>query len=362
MSDATSPPGAALDDRAAIELLEALVRHYTPSTHEAPAVECLVAWMARRRYEACVDAAGNAVGNLGEGEKHLLLLGHIDTVPGEIPVRREGGALYGRGSVDAKGPLAAFVMAAARVGALPGLRVTVVGAVEEECAISKGAYHVVRAYPPANWVVIGEPSGWQRITLGYKGRLLVDYALEQSMAHTAGQQRGVCEQAVDYWLRVAAWAEGYNRDKDGAFATLDPSLREIRSDCDGLAERVTMTIGLRLPLGLDVPALEAQLAGWAGEARVTTRGHELPFRAEKRNPLTSAFLAAIRAGGGHAAFVTKTGTSDMNVIGPRWERPIVAYGPGDSSLDHTPNEHLALDEYLASIRVLERVIARLAQV
>ena len=40
-----------------------------------------------------------------------MLLGHIDTVPGRVPVRREGGRLYGRGAVDAKGPLACFVAA-----------------------------------------------------------------------------------------------------------------------------------------------------------------------------------------------------------------------------------------------------------
>ena len=51
----------------------------------------------------------------------------------------------------------------------------------------------------------------------------------------------------------------------------------------------------------------------------------------------------------------------MNVIGPRWKRPIVAYGPGDSSLDHTPEEHLDLEEYLAAIRVLERVLERLGK-
>jgi LysW-gamma-L-lysine carboxypeptidase len=60
--------------------------------------------------------------------------------PGEIAVRREGDLLYGRGAVDAKGPMAAFVVAAARAGTLPNLRVAVIGAVEEEAASSKGAY------------------------------------------------------------------------------------------------------------------------------------------------------------------------------------------------------------------------------
>ena len=101
------------------------------------------------------------------------------------------------------------------------------------------------------------------------------------------------------------------------------------------------------------------MEAWRGAAQLATHAYEEPFRADKSNPLTSAFLASIRAEGGNPAFVTKTGTSDMNVVGPRWRCPIVAYGPGDSSLDHTPDEHIDLDEYLASIRVLERVLRRL---
>ncbi len=49
----------------------------------------------------------------------------------------------------------------------------------------------------------------------------------------------------------------------------------------------------------------------------------------------------------------------MNIVAPIWDCPIVAYGPGDSSLDHTPEEHLDLDEYLRAIDVLADVLSRL---
>ena len=39
----------------------------------------------------------------------------------------------------------------------------------------------------------------------------------------------------------------------------------------------------------------------------------------------------------------------MNVVGPVWQCPILAYGPGDSSLDHTPHEQIELPEYLSKI-------------
>ncbi len=46
----------------------------------------------------------------------------------------------------------------------------------------------------------------------------------------------------------------------------------------------------------------------------------------------------------------------MNVVGPVWNCPILAYGPGDSSLDHTPDEHLDLAEFRQAIAVLARVL------
>ncbi len=356
-----SVPNHGPSDEQAIAFLTELVSIYSPSGQEKDAARFLVEAMGRFGLQAHIDSVGNAVGQLGDGQREIVLLGHIDTVPGNIPVRREGDLLYGRGTVDAKGPFAAFVIAAARVAAnpLPDLKVTLIGAVEEEAATSAGAYYAVERYSPA-YCIIGEPSSWHRITLGYKGRLLIDYELERSMSHTAGQERSASEQAVDFWLRLARWAEEYNQDKEQRFDSLDPSLRAINSVADGFQEQLKMALGLRLPLGLDVDALKSEIETWRGNARLSSYGYEQPFRADKRNPLTSAFLAAIRAEGGRAAFVTKTGTSDMNVVGPAWGCPIVAYGPGDSTLDHTPEEHIDVTEYLQSIRVLTDVLSRLA--
>ncbi|RPJ18042.1 MAG: M20/M25/M40 family metallo-hydrolase, partial [Chloroflexi bacterium] len=134
------------------ETLTGLVSQYSPSGQERGAVEWLVGRMQSLHYdEAFIDEAGNAVGVMGSGPKQVVLLGHIDTVPGEIPVRRDGIApyeiLHGRGSVDAKGPLACFTDAVAQVGALDGWQFIVIGAVEEE-RDSEGARHVVTKYKP----------------------------------------------------------------------------------------------------------------------------------------------------------------------------------------------------------------------
>lgn len=339
------------------QLLTGLLERYSPSRDEAGAVTYLVEWMERLGYSASIDAAGNAVGELGSGREAMLLLGHIDTVPGYIPVRREGRQIYGRGSVDAKGPLACFTVAAANAVARADARFIVVGAVEEEAATSKGARYLLAHRSPPSAVIIGEPSGWDHVTVGYKGRLLVDYELAQPVGHTAGPAQSVCESAVAFWQRIARYAEEHNRGQDRMFEQLLSSLRSMNTESDGFTERVNATIGFRLPPEIDVNVLQQRLAAWAGEATVQFRGREEAYRAPRTTPLARAFVRAIHGEGGTARFQLKSGTSDMNVVGPAWQCPIVAYGPGDAALDHTPDEHLDLDEYQRAIRVLTSVLA-----
>lgn len=341
-----------------IRLLEEIVSIYSPSTQEARAVDYLVREMRALGFDAYCDEAGSAVGILGDGPRTIVLLGHIDTVHGFIPPRRQGNLLYGRGTVDAKGPLATFVMAAAQAGVIPGWRVVVIGAVEEESATSKGARYAATQFAPEA-CVIGEPSGWDRVTLGYKGRLLIHYRLSQPIAHTAAQTRGACEVAIAFWQRVAAFAGKFNRDKPAMFDQVDPSLRQINSVDDGFYETVTALLGIRVPPGLEIDRLKAVFQGMADGAEIGFSSEGPAFRAEKNSPLVRAFLKGIRIQGGQPAFKVKTGTSDMNVVGPIWNCPILAYGPGDSALDHTPDEHLNLNEYLGAIAVLSTVLESL---
>jgi len=338
-----------------IALLTRMVEIPSLSGEESGLADFLVETMRRLNFQAHVDDAGNAVGILGDGPTELVLLGHMDTVPGAIPVRIVDGRLYGRGSVDAKGALAAFIMAASEVGALPGKRIVVVGATEEEAASSRGARHVARTMAPA-CCVIGEPSATRAVTLGYKGRLVFAYRAEVGASHSASPDENVIETAVAFWNRVRRWAEVENAGKK-MFDALDPVLREIHSGNDGLTESVQLRASIRIPLGQTPEAVQARIEGLApADARLRFWGGDLPYRAEKNTRLVRAFLAAIRAEELDPVFKVKSGTSDMNVVGPVWNCPIVAYGPGDSSLDHTPNEHIDLAEYRQAIRILARVL------
>ncbi|MGA9349678.1 MAG: [LysW]-lysine hydrolase [Anaerolineae bacterium] len=337
-----------------LTFLREMLEIYSPSGEEGEMAAYLVTQMRALGFRAYQDAVGNAIGVLGEGEREIVLLGHMDTVEGFVPIRLQDGRLYGRGAVDAKGPLATFVLAAARVGPLPDKRIVVVGAVEEEAA-SKGARYLLGSFSPQA-VVIGEPSGWQHVTLGYKGRLLVTYRLAAPTRHSTAQGPSASERAVEFWNRLTDYAHQFNQGERFRFRTLDPALRRITTYNGGFEEEVTMNMTLRIPFGLNVPALKEHMREWAGEAAVGFSGEDAPYKESKNNPLVRAFLRAIRTEGGHPTFKLKLGTSDMNTVGPVWDCPIVAYGPGDSSLDHTPDEHLHVQEFYQAIEVMEEVI------
>ena len=342
------------------------------SGQEAALAGYLVEQAQRMGLQAYVDEAGNFIASTGpldelnETAHPVVLLGHMDTVRGYIPVRLQDGVLYGRGAVDAKGPLAAFVCAAARLTASENVQrpIVVIGAVEEEAATSRGARAVVERYRP-HACIIGEPSSSRAVTIGYKGRLLVEYCLTRPGHHSAGPQQNSGEVAVAFWNRARDHAAAWNHQHatGSAFASLLPSLRTINSTQNGLEEQTQMLIGYRLPPGYDIDALRSQLAQWAEEdgALLSFTGEEAAFQSSRATPLARAFIAALRATTGEQpAFKHKTGTSDMNVVGPVWGQNIVAYGPGDARLDHTPHEHIHIAEYAHAIDVLELVLRELA--
>jgi LysW-gamma-L-lysine carboxypeptidase len=90
-------------------------------------------------------------------------------------------------------------------------------------------------------------------------------------------------------------------------------------------------------------------------------GEEPAFTTTRTTGVARAFIKAVCATGGRPVFKHKTGTSDMNVVGPAWGGNIVAYGPGDSNLDHSPDEHIRVAEYTRAIAVLEQVLKELTR-
>ena len=349
------------------ETLIGLVSQYSPSGQERGAVEWLVARMKSLGYDnAFIDDAGNAVGVMGKGPKQVILLGHIDTVPGEIKVVRDGISLYGRGSVDAKGPLASFTDAVAKVGAKDGWQFVVIGAVEEE-RNSEGARFVVNQYKP-DFAIIGEPNQWDRMSLGYKGSAWANVTVRRGQVHTASGEETAAEAAVELWLKIKTFVDSFNTDKSKVFDKLLLTLRGMESDSNDFEQWAKLKIGVRLPVEISPEDWYRKLeeiisdSHLQGDCHLERVGFPVPaWKCEKNSPLVRSFLSGIRSQGGEPRFVYKTGTADLNIVAPVWQCPALVYGPGDSALDHTPNEHIDLTDYQKAVDVLAAAMAKLVE-
>jgi LysW-gamma-L-lysine carboxypeptidase len=349
------------DDGYAVELLTRMLRTPSLCGEEDAVAALLVDTMTALGFDACRDGAGNVVGTLRpahaiETAGEVVILGHMDTVPGSIPVEQRDAALYGRGAVDAKGPLATAIVAAARAAQCARWDLTVIGAVQEE-GPSVGARFLTQR-PAPDYLVIAEPSGWDAVVLGYKGSMRFTLDVAVPGGHSAGPLPSACEVAVTFWNDLVAWCAGQGEgEEDGSvFFQLTPSLLAMSSANSGIEDVALLQIGLRLPPGLEPNALQPDIEALLPSGDFSFNCGDPAVRSDKRNPLVASFLRSIRSEGGNPRFKVKTGTSDMNVVGPTWGCSMVAYGPGDSSLDHTPEEHVDIDQYLRGIRVLTRVL------
>jgi LysW-gamma-L-lysine carboxypeptidase len=354
------------------ELLEKLVGIPSVTGEERACAEQLKSFFEGHDREVWIDEVGNVRAPADDG---VLLTSHIDTVPGDIPVRVEqlptsdarwgGGSdppgdrtdvLWGRGSVDAKGPLASMAVAAVRTGA------SFLGVVGEEVD-SRGSRFVVEDRESAPDAVInGEPSGWDGITLGYRGLVAGTYVATSESGHSSRPENNAIQDAIQWWANVEEefahdeWQPVFERvtakpiDIDGGLST------------DGLSVEATMDVQLRVPPSMSTEEVIEITDGYLDVAdRVNWDDRVEPVMESPRTEVARAFRVAVRQQDGDPRLLRKTGTSDMNVFAQYWDCPMVTYGPGDSDLDHAPNEHLVLDEYDKAVAVLETATERLLE-
>jgi LysW-gamma-L-lysine carboxypeptidase len=309
------------------------------------------------------DEAGNVIGDIGAGAAEdcadpggggpvIMLLSHLDTVGPVLPTRRDAARLYGRGAVDAKGPLAAMICAAAQRPRFAGT-IRVAGAVEEE-RLSRGGHHIAATLPQPDALIIGEPGGWDRVVLGYKGKVDLEYTVERPAGHSTKPVPKASELTVGFWHQVLD-ALGPDRDH-AAFARPAATLRAVSGDLvSGRAE-----VDCRIPPGFDVEDFMSRLRASVTDGEVKLIRAIPAVRVERADPVAACLSAAVRSAGGSPRPTLKTGTSDMNTVSAAWSVPMAGYGPGNSTLDHSEDEHIEIAEFRRAITVLGTALDQLA--
>jgi putative selenium metabolism hydrolase len=189
--------------------------------------------------DVVIDVHGNLIGRVGpEGAKTLVVDGHIDTVPvytagawQHDPFGADivGGRLYGRGSVDMKAAIAAFIHAGGELkrsgGRLAGCVLLVVSIAEE---MREGATLAESfAGRLADWCIIGEPTGLS-VAHAQRGRARIEVEVWGRSVHAAASSSGT--NAVELMAEVLRRTKEVRSPNHPSLGGRDINMIDIRSE------------------------------------------------------------------------------------------------------------------------------------
>lgn len=351
-----------------IRLLVEALKIYSPTAEESEFASFLAKNMDRLGYSKVrIDKAGNAVGEIGSGKKRLLLCGHMDTVPGKLPVRKTTDSVYGRGAADAKSPLCALLLAGADA-ADSGIRVTFAGVTQEE-GEGAGIEQLMRSGTKFDYAIFGEPSGAERITVGYRGRVGLHVTVNTEGGHAGSPWAH--RSAFDEFISMLSRLKEYERTKEvkgDHFRSLSisPTLVRAGSFHNVIPSLCQATLDLRLPPSVSSSKAVTEIRSIAEQSaegvqvRVKpgepTEAYEADTGSNLVRALQRAILLRLKT---KPTLVRKTGTGDMNTFAHRNRTECVTYGPGFSKTSHTDDEMVRKEDYLNSIEVLKEAINQL---
>lgn len=340
----------------AVSLLQDLVRIPSESGKEEAVVGRLAEEMSALGLRPEVSGR-NVTALLDGGEGPLLLLNsHTDTVPvgqgwsrDPLAASIEDGRLYGRGSNDAKGCVAAMLrgaVAAFRAQAPKG-RVLLAFSCEEE-VLGQGLEKLLPTLPRPDAAVVGEPTGLSP-AVAQKGLLLLEVLAAGRSAHAAwGGGVNAVEAAARDVLALAKLSV------PGEHPALGKTSLHVTQISGGQRHNVIpdsckLVVDIRT-----VPSVPPEdiiaLVKRSVEGQVSVRSNRLgSVETDPAHPIVKAALAANPTG---RAYGSPTLSDWVFLKGI----PTVKAGPGDSTRSHTPDEYLETAELEAGVTFYEKLI------
>ncbi len=328
-----------------IRLTRELVEIESTTYHEGAVGTYLANLLTRREWsvekmpvpqpaDGSDDERWNVYGGPKDITPQLVFSTHMDTVPPYIPFREDDGFLYGRGVCDAKGIIAAQIVAAEALRA-EGLPVAVLFVSGEE-RDSAGAKVANKAAKGSRFLINGEPTD-NRLGIATKGALRCSFKATGKMAHSAYPELG--DSAIHKLVKV-----------------MDRIL-QLELPVDEFAGDTTLNIGMIQ--GGHAPNVISDKA--EAQVLVRTVGPSEPVRAAIREAaaglvdvdftLDLAFVR-LKAVEGLPTMVAKFATDIPELT--NWGQPLLL-GPGSIHVAHTPHERLAKKELLEAVELYIKV-------
>lgn len=385
----------------ATELTQKLVsfQSINPPGNESAVLEFIGQWLKALGFEVEVltfgDQRANLVARYGPQDRPVCLSGHIDVVPlgaapwSEDPFGGEikDGRLYGRGSCDMKGGIAAFLIAARDfIEKSPtlkdGLILIITGGEETGCTGARALIEQMTA-PAAKLLVIPEPTSNEAV-IAHKGVAWLRLMTRGKTAHGSMPEQGVnaiLKMARALLALQATPLPGQPHPVLGT-ATMNVGVIEGGLNTNSVADRCWANVDIRLTPNCSSKDIDRWLADAAPEVEVEqvlaqcpsvfTDPHDTTL-AQVLGELHRAGLLAHPSGkvieqapcAGHshhdwdpADDVTRAVYfTDASVL-KAWlgEAPTLIIGPGDGFMAHQTDEYIEIDRLEQSVKIFQTIL------
>lgn len=337
----------------------------------------LASWGFRVDVHEAAPGRPNVVARAGSGGgRSLMLNGHLDVVGVEgmthapFGAEERNGKLYGRGSADMKGGLAAMCAAAARAAARGIAGEVIVAAVVDEEHTSLGTRELIRRGVRADAAIVGEPTRLA-IMPAHKGFAWIEVEVRGRAAHGSRYELG-----VDAILEAAAVLTELDRLERESLPTrrhpllgrpsLHVSTIEGGSGWSTYPDRCLIRVERRTVPGegVEEPLEEVRAAisrARGRRASLAAEAHlvllQAPSDVESNAPIVRALADAMVERGERVTLAGMSAWTDAALLNEAGI-PAICFGPGDIALAHAAEEWIDLDEIERATAVLDALITR----
>ena len=320
------------------ELTKSLVNMASVTGHEKACAGFVKEYLAHLGFQAELMPVSRDRSNVFAcwGKPDVVLSTHLDTVPPFSPAHEDAECIYGRGSCDAKGIIAAQLVAAERLKQ-EGVRDFALLFLVGEETVSDGAREANLHPPGARYIINGEPTE-NKLIIGTKGNLRIDLRARGKMAHSAYPHLGV--NAIEKLLDVLADVRKLTLPVS---PVLGPSTMNIGVISGGRAANVVPDEAhaqILIRTVEDSAPLRQKIAGMAGDRCELVFVRDTPV------------LLMEKLGGYETDVVAFT--TDLPSLG-NWGRPLLL-GPGSICVAHTDCECVRKADLLAAVELYCRLV------
>lgn len=338
----------------------------------------------RQLAPAAKPEALNTIATLGAGEPRIMLHAHIDTVPIAATEAEKwrvdpyagvvhDGALYGKGSIDDKAPLASMMLAmmdAARQDSLPGSLI-LVAAAEEEVGGQLGTKWLADSghLPACDFIVVGEQTG-NKVATAHKGVMRATVRTTGASVHATNPDRGV--NAIVAMSKVIGALDRYHRELSKRVhpvvgsPTCNIGLIEGGSTANAVPDSCAIYLDRRMVPREDPDAVQAELRAVIESVSLTPATVDIGefvyspwFDSALDSDYANAFLACAREViDGDPGPVGYLPGSDAKHLMDVARGDMIIFGPGSYEVAHAADEHVTLADYQATTDILLKFLRR----